>query len=140
MKTASTLQLFVLSTVFLSIQSFAASPATTMDQRHIVHHFSDLVDQGKYEQAAQDCLSNNVNFSSPKFNYKSKAEWLAKFPALHKKNAKGPGPAFGLPELVQDNVYVRHGKVKVMGFDITLKEEIELDEEGKILKSAMKKA
>ena len=137
MKTASTLQLFVLSTALLSIQSFAAS--ATMDT-HIVHHFSDLVDQGKYEQAAQDCLSDNVNFSSPKFNYKSKEEWLAKFPTFHKKNAKGPGPAFGLPELVHDKVYVRHGKVKVMGFDISIKEEIELDEEGKILKSAMKKA
>ena len=105
----------------------------------IVNQFDILLEEGKYEEAAE-ALADDVYFSSPKFTYKSRSEWLDKFPAFHQKNANGAGPKFAPPEAVSDKIYVRRGKAKIMGFQISVKETIELNDEGKIVKSVMQKA
>ena len=133
------LKLIFLLTIFLSSRSFAAS--FTMGQEHVIHQFSSLVDEGKYQQAAADCLADDVYFSSPKFTYKSKSEWLNKFPTFHKKNIGGnnSGPTFGALEAVSDKIFIRRGKAKLFGFNISVKETIEINEEGKIVRTVMQK-
>ena len=112
-------------------------------QDHVLHQFTSLIDDGKYQEAG-DCLADDVYFASPKFTYKSKSEWMNKFPTFHEKNKpKGGaenGPKFDPLEAVSDKVFVRKGKVKLFGFHIAVKETIELNDEGKIVRSVMQKA
>lgn len=131
-----------LLTFFLSSQSFAAKPFTKMGCEDIFHNFQSLIDEGKYQEAAADCLADDVYFASPKFAYKSKEEWLKKFPTFHQKTVQGDdsGPQFGPLEQVGDKTFVRHGKAKVFGFSISVKETIEINDEGKIARSVMQKA
>jgi hypothetical protein len=103
-----------------------------------VQSFFFLLEEGQYEEAA-DLLADEVYFSSPKFTYKSKAEWLKSFPSFHKKSSKN-GPAFGpLITGKNDMECSRHGKAKLMGISITVVERITVDNDGKIVASILKK-
>ena len=141
MKTAGSI---VLTALFFTTTSFAES--FTMGQQ-VVHQFTTLCQAGKYQQAADECLADNVYFASPKFTYKSKQEWLQKFPSFHQKNVatsgndNNNGPMFdALIEAVSDKVFVRRGKAKILGWHISVKETIELNEQGKIIRSVLQKA
>jgi hypothetical protein len=104
-----------------------------------VQSFFLLLEEGKYEEAA-DLLAEEVYFSSPKFTYKSKAEWRKGFPSFHRKSSKN-GPAFDpLVAGKGDMEYSRHGKAKIMGISITVVETIRVDDDGKIVSSILKKA
>eukprot|EP00977_Amphora_coffeiformis_P024606 scaffold16412_cov171-Amphora_coffeaeformis.AAC.3 len=111
----------------------SASSSAVMDTKAI-HRFTTLASQGRYEQAARHMASNAI-FSSPRFAYKSRAEWLQKFPDFHKKAvAFDIGPL----EAVGDNVFVRRGKVRFLGIVFSIKEVIELNDDGKIVRSQIR--
>ena len=137
MKIVSPFLVLIISTVLMSTESFVSS--TTMGHQTI-HRFTNLLDEGKYEEAAEDCLAEDAFFSSPKFTYKSRTEWLDKFPSFHKKTAKGNGPIFQPLEALTDKVYVRRGKANILGFSISVKETIQVNDDGKIVSSKMQKA
>ena len=80
-------------------------------------------------------MAPNAFFSSPRFAYRSRAEWLKKFPDFHKKAvAFDIGPL----EAVDDNIFVRRGKVRFLGIVFSIKEIIELNDDGKIVRSEIR--
>ena len=101
----------------------------------IAEDFTRLLDEGKYEDGAE-LLADDVYFASPKFAFKSKAEWLEKFPDIHKKNP----PAFEpfVPGAHEKQI-VRKGKFKFMGVRFTLTETIEFNDDGKIQRATTKR-
>lgn len=104
-----------------------------MDTRAI-HRFTRLASEGKYEEASRH-MALNAFFSSPRFSYRSRAEWLKRFPDFHKKAvAFDIGPL----EAVDDNIFVRRGKVKFLGIVFSIKEIIVLNDEGMIVRSEIR--
>ena len=60
----------------------AFSTMSPVAPKQVVDDFFRLLQKNNYEQASE-LLADDVYFSSPKFTFKSKADWLAKFPAFH---------------------------------------------------------
>lgn len=139
----------------------------TIDGKSLMERFTQLVNQGRYEEAAEQCLADKkLSFSTrPKLVYTSKAEWLAKYPAFHQQsmNRKSGPPVFGPLETVvvgvdrnrnsgggacanngsnrnnnKVKVYARRGRAKIMGVTVTVRETITFDANGKIVSTVIK--
>lgn len=100
------------------------------------------MEQHEYGECAA-LLANDVLFVSPKFAFKSRTEWLEKFPEFHQKQ-KGHSINsffFEAPQLGgHDRQIVRQGKVKVMGFGFAVTETLEINENGMIQSSFLKRS
>ena len=101
----------------------------------VAEEFTRLVDEGKYQDGAE-LLAEDVHFASPKFTYKSRAEWLEKFPDFHKKNPPTFEPF--VPGAHEKQI-VRKGKAKFMGIGITVTETMEFTDDGKIQSAITKR-
>lgn len=109
-----------------------------------IEKFSILVEEGKFQEAATECLVDDFFFSNPKTTFKSKDEWLKRFPGFIGKNK---GPQFGEPEIVEDSAeeegcteFVRRGKVKLLGIGFSVVENIVVNSDGKIVSMKLKKS
>jgi hypothetical protein len=95
----------------------------------IVNEFLQVLDgEKKYEEASK-YLVDDFKFTSPKASFKSKEEWIEKFPAFHKNppifEAAQPG--------AHDKQVTRKGKKKISLITLSLVEKYELNEDGKIV-------
>eukprot|EP00542_Grammatophora_oceanica_P000801 CAMPEP_0194071584 /NCGR_PEP_ID=MMETSP0009_2-20130614/88784_1 /TAXON_ID=210454 /ORGANISM="Grammatophora oceanica, Strain CCMP 410" /LENGTH=133 /DNA_ID=CAMNT_0038724915 /DNA_START=885 /DNA_END=1286 /DNA_ORIENTATION=+ len=104
-----------------------------------VSNFFHLLEGGKYDEAA-NYLAEDVQFTSPKFKFKTKEEWMKGFPTFHEKRGAVAEFSDTVEAGVNDKQFIRRGKAKVMGLSISLMEVIEVNDEGKIVSSALKKA
>ena len=84
--------------------------------------------ESKYDSAAK-YLSDDFSFISPKYNCKSREQWVSTFPEFH-KNA----PTFEPPTLGVDNpaTVTRKGVVKFGFVKVNLIETFDFDEMGLI--------
>ncbi|CAB9498325.1 expressed unknown protein [Seminavis robusta] len=91
--------------------------------------FEELVQENKYEEASLLLSDDEFQFMSPFGKFKSKKEWLKKFPRAH---ATMPTILFGEYHEQNPNQVERRGSKKVALFTINVKQVIEVDKDGKI--------
>ena len=129
---------FICAVWFLLLASFLGSTlaSSCVVQDRTIEHFTSLVKQGRYQEAADQCLAPEASFYSPRFRYKSRSEWLTKFPVFCRHAvACYIGP---LQKLSSDRAFIRYAKIKLFGIILSVKEIIELNDEGKIVRSEIR--
>lgn len=91
--------------------------------------FQELLQDQKYLEAC-DLLADDFKYSTPKCKFNSKDDWLQGFPKVHKSL---PEILFGeFEEGDSSNRIQRKGKRKIAFMNVTIKQVLEVDDEGKI--------
>ena len=97
--------------------------------------FITRLDVEKQYTNAAELLAVDFSFVSPKYNCKSRDQWIETFPEFH-KNA----PTFEEPVLQEDGTVTRAGVVKFGFLNFSLLETFDFDDEGNIQSITAKRA
>ena len=106
------------------------NPLTTVSK------FLLLLDGQKDYNAAALLLDDKFEFITPKKSFKTKADWLEGFPALHKDQPIFEEPRPG----AHSHQVLRNGKKKLGPINVSLVESYEVNEDGLIERLSVDRA
>jgi hypothetical protein len=96
----------------------------------IVQGFADAVERDNDYQKAAEYLADDFQFMTPLKSFKSKDDWVRRFPSFRKSSGsttfEAPRPGAHLKQVI------RRGKVKLAMFSVNLVTIYELNDLGKI--------
>ena len=110
--------------------SLPSSLRPILEIQETANEFDALIQHEQYEEAS-DLLADDFVFQTPAHNYRGKKDWLKKFPRAHKDM---PTMSFGEYEASDNhtNQIERRGTKKIAFINITIRQVVEVDDEGKI--------